>query len=217
MFRTVPMKFRLNFAAFISIFTVSVMACMSVYSLWQSELELERQIHITNVLKQEMTVDMMHDAVEAGVVYALLLGEGAEPEKRTKIEAKMAEDAARFREAIKNLHDLELPPEAWDELGRAGAPVEPGGDPFGWRDALTHPQYHLKLLLQRMGIGREEARQWHRKGITAAPPARSRAISARAAAGLRTLAPAMKKRKRSRPPAAQSRARCVQWSSAAAS
>ena len=126
MFRTVPMKFRLNFAAFISIFTVSVMACMSVYSLWQSELELERQIHITNVLKQEMTVDMMHDAVEAGVVYALLLGEGAEPEKRTKIEAKMAEDAARFREAIKNLHDLELPP----EVAEARAVVEPIGEEF---------------------------------------------------------------------------------------
>ncbi|CUH81775.1 Serine chemoreceptor protein [Tritonibacter multivorans] len=126
MFRTVPMKFRLNFAAFISIFTVSVMACLCVYSLWQSELELERQIHITNVLKQEMTVDMMHDAVEAGVVYALLLGEGADPEKRQKIETKMDKDATRFREAIKTLHDLELPA----EVAQARAVVEPIGEAY---------------------------------------------------------------------------------------
>ena len=126
MFRTVPMKYRLNLAAFISIFTVCGMALMSIYSLWQSELELERQIHVTNVLKQEMTVDMMHDAVEAGVIHALLLGENAEPEKRSKIESKMAVDAARFREAIKALHDLELP----SEVGQARAVVEPIGEDF---------------------------------------------------------------------------------------
>ncbi|WP_363317635.1 PD-(D/E)XK nuclease family protein [uncultured Erythrobacter sp.] len=73
--------------------------------------------------------------------------------------------------------DLSLSQEAWDELGRAGATPEPGGEVFGAKDAVTHPQYHLKLLLQRMGIAREEVRQWHRKGMTAAEPARSHAIS----------------------------------------
>ncbi len=73
--------------------------------------------------------------------------------------------------------DLLLSDEAWGELGRAGAADEPGGEVFGARDALTHPQYHLKLLLGRMGIAREEVRAWHRKGASAAPPARSHAIS----------------------------------------
>lgn len=73
--------------------------------------------------------------------------------------------------------DLDLSEEAWEELGRAGAAPEPGGEAFGARDALTHPQYHLKLLLERMGLAREEVRAWHRKGLAAAPPARSRAIS----------------------------------------
>ncbi|AWW74543.1 double-strand break repair protein AddB [Erythrobacter sp. KY5] len=73
--------------------------------------------------------------------------------------------------------DLKLPDEAWDELGRAGATPEPGGEVFGQSDALTHPQYHLKLLLQRMGIARAEVKAWHRRGITAADPARSQAIS----------------------------------------
>lgn len=73
--------------------------------------------------------------------------------------------------------DVDMSAGAWAELGRAGAASEPGGDIFGQRDALTHPQYHLKLLLGRMGIAREEVRKWHRRGIAAAEPARSRAIS----------------------------------------
>ena len=73
--------------------------------------------------------------------------------------------------------DLALDNEAWDELGTAGSPAEPGGAPFGRDDAVTHPQYHLKLLLSRMGIRRDEVQPWHRSGPGAAPPARSRAIS----------------------------------------
>lgn len=73
--------------------------------------------------------------------------------------------------------DREMSAEAWDELGRAGATDEPGGAVFGADDAVTHPQYHLKLLLNRMGVNREEVQPWHRRGIAAAEPARSRAIS----------------------------------------
>ena len=72
--------------------------------------------------------------------------------------------------------DLEMDAAAWEELGQAGAPDE-GGAPFGCSDALTHPQYHLKLLLNRMDIARDEVRSWHRAGMTAAAPERSRAIS----------------------------------------
>jgi ATP-dependent helicase/nuclease subunit B len=73
--------------------------------------------------------------------------------------------------------DLALDEEAWDELGLAGASAEPGGPVFGAHDALTHPQYHLKLLLNRMGVNRAEVQQWHRRGVAAADPARARAIS----------------------------------------
>jgi len=73
--------------------------------------------------------------------------------------------------------DLALEPEVWDALGQAGASEEPGGPPFGRGDQVTHPQYHLKLLLHRMGLSRDDVRNWHRAGIAAAPPARSRAIS----------------------------------------
>ena len=71
--------------------------------------------------------------------------------------------------------DLSMPDEVWDELGSAGATqAEP---PFQPGDAVTHPQYHLKLLLNRMGVGRGEVQQWHRAGLGKGPPARSLAIS----------------------------------------
>jgi ATP-dependent helicase/nuclease subunit B len=73
--------------------------------------------------------------------------------------------------------DLALDAATWDELGTAGAPEGPDDPPFAPGDAVTHPQYHLKLLLNRMGIAREEVRTWHRSGAGAAPPERSRAIS----------------------------------------
>lgn len=73
--------------------------------------------------------------------------------------------------------DLALSQEVWDDLGIAGAPSEPGDPPFARGDVVTHPQYHLKLLLNRMGIARDEVQPWHRAGIGAAPPERSRAIS----------------------------------------
>ena len=81
--------------------------------------------------------------------------------------------------------DLALDDAVWDALGHAGAPADPAtanhGDPgarvFGRNDIVSHPQYHLKLLLARMGVARGEVQAWHRAGLAAAPPARSRAIS----------------------------------------
>jgi len=73
--------------------------------------------------------------------------------------------------------DLAMPQAVWDELGPAGAADNPGEPPFAEGDAVTHPQYHLKLLLNRMGVNRAEVQPWHRRGLSAAPPERSHAIS----------------------------------------
>ena len=71
--------------------------------------------------------------------------------------------------------DLAMPAEVWEELGSAGAPdTDP---PLARGDAVTHPQYHLKLLLNRMGVARGEVEPWHRAGLGAGPPERSHAIS----------------------------------------
>ncbi len=73
--------------------------------------------------------------------------------------------------------DLALPDAVWDALGVAGNTERPEAPVFARGDVTTHPQYHLKLLLARMGIARGEVQAWHRSGPAAAPPERSRAIS----------------------------------------
>ena len=60
-----------------------------------------------------------------------------------------------------------FPREEWDALG----PDENG------RGEGTHPQFHLKLLLDRIGVARDEIQRWRWSGRAASPPARSRAVS----------------------------------------
>ncbi|TIX52035.1 PD-(D/E)XK nuclease family protein [Alteraurantiacibacter aquimixticola] len=71
--------------------------------------------------------------------------------------------------------DLSMSQEVWDELGEADG--QGAETPFARDDALTHPQYHLKLLLNRMGVARAEVEPWHRAGLGKGPPERSHAIS----------------------------------------
>jgi ATP-dependent helicase/nuclease subunit B len=60
-----------------------------------------------------------------------------------------------------------MPDEEWDALG----PDEQGrGEP-------THPQYHLKLLLDRIGVARGEVEVWPVSGRAASPAVRARAVA----------------------------------------
>ena len=59
-----------------------------------------------------------------------------------------------------------MPDEEWERLRPEDGPAEE-----------THPQYHLKLLLDRMRIARPEVEQWRRGGRSASPAARERAVT----------------------------------------
>ncbi|MGQ0590990.1 MAG: double-strand break repair protein AddB, partial [Sphingosinicella sp.] len=90
--------------------------------------------------------------------------------------ARLLRAVARLPEGMVVLPALDpaMPQEEWDALG----PHEP--DEISGRRAPsleTHPQFHLKLLLDRMGVGRGEVRLWRRGGGRDAPAARSRAIA----------------------------------------
>jgi ATP-dependent helicase/nuclease subunit B len=64
------------------------------------------------------------------------------------------------------LADL-FPQEEWDTLG----PDEEG------RGEATHPQFHLKLLLDRMGFARNEVQRWRYSGGVVSSSARARAVA----------------------------------------
>lgn len=75
--------------------------------------------------------------------------------------------------------DLQMPEEEWDALG----PHRPDPDTGRVRRSIeTHPQFHLKLLLDRMGVARDEVTRWRGGGAMVswgadADAARGRAIA----------------------------------------
>jgi ATP-dependent helicase/nuclease subunit B len=70
--------------------------------------------------------------------------------------------------------DLAMAREEWDSLG----PHEPDeATGLRRRSIETHPQFNLKLLLDRMGVGRDEVQGWRWGGGRDAPAVRSRAIA----------------------------------------
>ena len=70
--------------------------------------------------------------------------------------------------------DLGMAGDEWDALGRHEPDEDTG---IRRRSIETHPQFHLKLLLDRMGVGRGEVERWRWGGGRDAPAARSRAIA----------------------------------------
>lgn len=70
--------------------------------------------------------------------------------------------------------DTEMPDREWDALG----PHEADPVTLRRRSSIeTHPQFHLKLLLHRMGVNRGEVERWRWGGGRDAPAVRSRAIA----------------------------------------
>ena len=78
---------------------------------------------------------------------------------------------ARLKEGVVLLPGLWLedtyPKEEWDSLG----PDENG------QGEAAHPQFHLKLLLERMGVSRNEVQRWRSSGGSTSSPLRARAVA----------------------------------------
>lgn len=65
--------------------------------------------------------------------------------------------------------DLGMAGAEWEALG----PVKADPDKPGERPLETHPQYHLKLLLGRMGVSRDEVLEWDGTSAFDGPDARA--------------------------------------------
>ncbi len=90
--------------------------------------------------------------------------------------ARLLGTVARLAEGMVVLPGIDtgMPEREWDALG----PHEPDPDTGRRRPSMeTHPQFHMKLLLDRMGIGRTEVERWRWGGGRDAPAVRSRAIA----------------------------------------
>ncbi|MEO9671025.1 MAG: hypothetical protein ABJF80_09340, partial [Marinomonas sp.] len=147
-----------------------------VQRLWQAELAERGEIDAAdrrNQLFDKAASDWRASPPQTPIVAAGVTSAAPALARLLRVVADLPNGAVILPDLDLNMDDA-----AWDELGRAGQSEEPEGEVFGAGDAVTHPQYHLKLLLGRMGINRGEVEPWHRKGMAASAPERSKAISA---------------------------------------
>lgn len=111
MFRTLPIKTRLVFSGIVSIFSIVILGALAVYSLWQSELELEKQIVITEAVGYQWTAIAKHEKIDGRVNYALLIAENSSATKKSHLKTTLAEDIEIFRHSLRSLRGLDLSPE----------------------------------------------------------------------------------------------------------
>ncbi|WP_417714070.1 methyl-accepting chemotaxis protein [Pseudophaeobacter arcticus] len=91
--------------------SIVCLASLAIYSLWQSELELERQISVTDAVRQELTADLKHEAIEGLVVNSLLEGGPHSNADQAALKAELAEEAEVLLASLENLKATELHPD----------------------------------------------------------------------------------------------------------
>ncbi|UWQ78151.1 methyl-accepting chemotaxis protein [Leisingera sp. S132] len=104
-----PLKRRLLLSGVIAMCSVLILASVSLFSLWQSELNLERQINVTQAVRHELTADIAHSHVAAAVVSAVLLGQDGAEDRKAELQAAIEAEAQNFRAEMDALQALELP------------------------------------------------------------------------------------------------------------
>ena len=150
---------------------VSLRILSVLTDLWPGILAERGQIDLQDRRNRQLALvaDRWRAAPPPGFVIAAGIGNSAPAAARLlRVIAGMGNGQVVFAGL-----DLTMPEEEWSALG----PHDP--DPvtgFATRAIETHPQFHLKLLLDRIGVGRGEIAPW-RGGEASTTPARSRAVA----------------------------------------
>ncbi len=150
---------------------VSLAALDAILHRWPDELSARKRIDLTerrNRLLDRAAAHWRAHPPEGAVVAAGITTSAPAIARLLRVVADLDQGMVVIP-AI----DCDMPAEEWDALGPNDSEIE-GGLPRGIE---SHPQYHLKLLLDRMGIARGEVRRWRWGGRIDAPAARSRAVA----------------------------------------
>ena len=81
MLRTYSIRTALVLMAAFSILSVLVIAGLGAFAFFAAGQRLDAQVDVTTALRHQMTVDMQHDAILAGVYGAVLAGIDGQPDK----------------------------------------------------------------------------------------------------------------------------------------
>ncbi|MCZ8236275.1 MAG: methyl-accepting chemotaxis protein [Inhella sp.] len=90
---------------------IAFVALVGVIGLWSSERLVDNSqsiSHSSSALRDQMSADMMHDALRSDVLAALLAGTQGRADARQGVEADLTEHRATFQKAIDELASLPL-------------------------------------------------------------------------------------------------------------
>ncbi|WP_139792928.1 HAMP domain-containing protein [Pseudophaeobacter leonis] len=111
MFRNMPINTRLLISGITAVSSIVFLASLSIYSLWQSELELERQISVTEAVRQELNAGLESERMEGVVVYSLLQGEQLSAADQAALAEQLVQESQVFMTSLKALQAVPTSPE----------------------------------------------------------------------------------------------------------
>lgn len=106
--KTFSIPARLYFAAGLALCGLIVTCAAGYIGLTQSNLGLTASITATSAVLNQKQADMMHDALRADVLLALLVAADGTPEKKAEIAQDIQDHTAEFNASIQNLLALPL-------------------------------------------------------------------------------------------------------------
>ena len=115
-FRSISIRARFVLSGVVSVAAILILAAIAVYSLWQSEQELERQIRVTDAVRKELSVSLLAERLHGGV--ALLVASGGDMIAVQLQEVRNSVDQAgrQLTQALTDLRAAELPAQAEGQL-----------------------------------------------------------------------------------------------------
>ncbi len=111
MFRNIPINTRLLISGITAVSSIVFLAILSIYGLWQSELELERQISVTEAVRQELNAGLESERLEGIVVYSLLQGEQLSAADQAALAERLVQESQVFMASLEALQGVPTSPE----------------------------------------------------------------------------------------------------------
>ena len=109
--KSISLRTRLVISGAAGVAAILVTAAVGLFGMTRSNEGLSASITATTAVLYQKQADMMHDALRADVLFALVTGPYGNPEDRQSVQADLADHVANFEESIGILTGLDLPPD----------------------------------------------------------------------------------------------------------
>lgn len=116
MFRSISIRARFVLSGVVSVAAILILAAIAVYSLWQSEQELERQIRVTDAVRKELSVSLLAERLHGGVALLVASGGDTIAVRRQEVRNSVDQAGRQLTQALTDLRAAELPAQAEGQL-----------------------------------------------------------------------------------------------------